>query len=126
GGANPRLTRLVALLNHSHLVTGAVTTLALAGSAPPGRVTDAVDALGDSIGYDRPPPALPPLWSDTPGARALCDSLRGTVRLIEGSPASDGQRPAPTGGRARLRQATDLIRGGRLTRLYAVRLMASV
>src|SRR5438067_3673280 len=72
GGANPRLTRLVALLNHSHLVTGAVTTLALAGSAPPGRVADAVDALGDSIGYDRPPPALPPLWRDTPGARALC------------------------------------------------------
>ena len=50
GGANPRLTRLVALLNHSHLVTGAVTTLALAGSAPPGRVADAVAALGDSIG----------------------------------------------------------------------------
>jgi uncharacterized membrane protein YccC len=126
GGANPQLTRLVALLNHSRLVAESVTTLALEGSAPPGRVADAVDALADSIGYDRPPPALPPPWSDTPGARALGDSLRGTVRLIEGKPASDGQRPAPPGGRARLRQAAERIRGGRLTRLYAVRLMASV
>ena len=126
GGADPRLGRLVALLNHSLLAAKATTAVALEGTAPPGRVTDALDALAGSIEYDRPPPAIPPAWSDAPGARALHDALPGTVRLIEGKRIPDGQRPAPPGGRARLRQAIDRIRAGRLTRLYALRLMASI
>ena len=126
GGANPQLSRLVALLNHSFLVGEATNTLALEGTAPPGSVADAVDALADSIEYDRPPPALPPAWTDTPGARALCDALHGAVRLIEGQRIPAGGQPAPAGRRERLRTAIDRIRTGRLIRLYALRLMASV
>ena len=126
GGGNPQLSRLVALLNHSFLVAEATNTLALEGTAPPASVAGAVDALADSISCDRPPHALPPAWSDTPGARALGDALRGAVRLIEGQQISDGGQPEPPGLRERLRAAIDRIRAGRLTRLYALRLMASI
>lgn len=146
GGANSQLARLVALLNHSHLVAEATNLLALEGGPPPASVTGAVDALADSVQYDRPPPAIPPAWSGAPGARALRDSLCGAIRLIEGQRNPDGGRPAPPGvrpvpdggppvpdggrpapgGRDRLGAAVDRIRAGRLTRTYAVRLMASV
>src|SRR5205823_3834884 len=112
--------------NHSHLVAEATNTLALEGAAPPAGVTGTVDALAGSIGYDRPPPVIPPAWSSTPGARALRDSLLGAVRLIEGDRIPDGTRPAPRRRRERLREAAERIRAGRLTRLYAIRLMASV
>lgn len=125
GGGNPQLSRLVALLNHSFRVAEATNTLALEGTAPPASVAGAVDALADSISCDRPPPAIPPTWSDTPGARALCDALHGAVRLIEGQQIPDGQ-PAPPWWHASLRAAIDQIRAGRLTRLYALRLMASI
>ena len=126
GGGNPQLSRLVALLNHSFLVAEATNTLALEDTAPPASVAGAVDALADSISCDRPPPAILPAWSDTPGARALCDALHGAVRLIEGQQIPDGGQPEPPGLRERLRAAIDRIRAGRLTRLYALRLMASI
>jgi uncharacterized membrane protein YccC len=126
GGGNPQLRRLVALLNHSFLVAEATNTLVLEGTAPPAGVADVVDALADSIEYDRMPPAVPPAWSDTPGAGALCDALHGTARLIEGQRIPDGGQPAPPGLRQRLHAAIDKIRAGRLTRLYALRLMASI
>ena len=125
GGGNPQLSRLVALLNHSFLVAEATNTLALEGTAPPASVAGAVDALADSISCDRPPPAILPAWSDTPGARALCDALHGAVRLIEGQQIPDGGQPEPPGLRERLRTAIDRIRAW-LTRLYALRLMASI
>jgi uncharacterized membrane protein YccC len=96
------------------------------GTTPPASVADAVDALANSIEHDSPPPVLPPAWSDTPGARALCDALRGAARLIEGQQIAEGSQPAPPGLRARLHAAIDRIRAGRLIRLYALRLMASV
>jgi uncharacterized membrane protein YccC len=126
GGGNPQLSRLVALLNHSFLIAEATNTLALEETAPPDSVADAVDALADSIEDDRPPPAVPPAWMDTPGARALCDALRGAVRLIEGQRIPQGGQPARAGRRERLRAAIDRIRAGRLLRLYALRLMVSV
>src|ERR1700722_7928230 len=126
GGGNPQLSRLVALLNHSFLVAEATNTLTLEGTAPPASVAGAVDALADSISCDRPPPAILPAWSDTPRARALCDALHGAIRLIEGQQIPDGGQPEPSGLRERLRAAIDRIRAGRLTRLYALRLMASI
>jgi len=126
GGANPQLSRLLALLNHSLLVAEATNALAVEGTKPPDSVADAVDALAGSVEYDRPPPALPPAWSDTSGALALRDALRGAVRLIKGQQIPDGGQPAPPGLRERLRTAIDRIRAGRLTRLYALRLMASI
>ncbi len=114
GGGNPQLSRLVALLNHSFLVAEATNTLALEGTAPPASVAGAVDALADSISCDRPPPAILPAWSDTPGARALCDALHGAVRLIEGQQIPDGGQPEPPGLRERLRAAIDRIRAAGL------------
>ncbi|HEY2443917.1 MAG TPA: FUSC family protein [Streptosporangiaceae bacterium] len=126
GGANPRLMRLVALLNHSHLVTEAITTLALEGAAPPARVVDALGALADSIEYGTPPPSIPPLWSDTPGARALYDALTGAARLLAGRRIQAGQQPPARNRRERLGAMLEKIRGGRLIRMFAVRLMASI
>jgi uncharacterized membrane protein YccC len=126
GGANPRLMRLVALLNHSHLVTEAIATIALEGAAPPARVVDTLGALADSIEYGTPPPSIPPLWSDTPGARALCDALAGPARLLAGHRVPAGRQPQPRGRRERLGATLEKIRGGRLTRMFAVRLMASI
>jgi hypothetical protein len=93
GGGNPQLSRLVALLNHSFLVAEATNSLAVEGTTPPASVAHAVDALANSIEHDRPPPVLPPAWSDTPGARALCDALRGAVRLSRASRSPKAASP---------------------------------
>ena len=126
GGTDPRLVRLVALLNHSHLVVEASTTLAIEGARPPPEVTDAIDRLADSILYGTPPPVIPPPWSDSPGARALREALDGAVRLLAGKDVPDGPPPPPPSLRERLGGLIDKIRGGRLVRVYAVRLMASI
>jgi uncharacterized membrane protein YccC len=126
GGANPQLMRLVALLNHSHLVTEATTTLTLEGGAVPDAVANAVDWLADSIQYGTPPPSIPAPWSNSPGARALCDALHGAVRLLAGKRMPGGQQAPAPGRRERLGELIDRVRGGRLIRMFAVRLMASI
>jgi hypothetical protein len=129
-GVNRRLMQLIALLNHAHLVTEATTAIAVAVDKPPLAVADAIDGLADSILYGTPPPAIPPAWDDTPGARALHDALAGAVRLLTGQripdqPGLEG-RPGRLGPRERLDRALDQVRGGRLIRMFAVRLMASI
>jgi uncharacterized membrane protein YccC len=135
GGVNRRLMALIALLNHAHLVTEATTAVAVAGDKPPPAVADAIDELADSILYRTPPPAIPPPWDDTPGARALHDALTGAVRLLSGQqvappPGLDGPPGRPGQARPRLWQrldrAMDQVRGGRLIRTFALRLMASI
>ena len=126
-GRDRRIMRLVALLIQSHLVTEAVTAVALEGSPPPTAVTDAAARLADAIQYGSPPPAIPPPWRSTPGAVALCDALAGAARLLTADriPA-ERQRLSRPGPRERLADAIDQVRGGRLVRLSAVRLMACV
>jgi uncharacterized membrane protein YccC len=125
-GAEPRLIRLMALLNHSHLLAEAAASLALEGSRPPPEVTGAIDRLADAIQNETPPPVTPPPWSDSPGARALYDALDGAVRLLAGNEVADGTLPPPPSRRERLGSLLDKVRGGRLVRTYAVRLMASI
>ena len=126
-GRDRRIMRLVALLIQSHLVTEAVTAVALEGSPPPTAVTDAAARLADAIQYGSPPPAIPPPWRSIPGAVALCDALAGAARLLTADriPA-ERQRLSRPGPRERLADAIDQVRGGRLVRLSAVRLMACV
>ena len=127
GGMDPRLMRLMALLNHSLLLADASASLALEGSRPPPGVTDAIDRLADAIQRGTPPPDIPPAWSDSPGAQALYDALTGAVRLLTGRDVSDRALPPPPPSlRERLGNLIDKMRGGRLVRTYALRLMASI
>jgi uncharacterized membrane protein YccC len=126
-GRDRRIMRLVALLIQSHLVTEAVTAVALEGSRPPAVVTDAAARLADAIQYGSEPPAIPAPWRSRPGAVALSDALAGAARLLTADriPAEQ-QRLTRPGPRERLADAIDQARGGRLVRLSAVRLMACV
>jgi uncharacterized membrane protein YccC len=131
-GVDRRLMRLAALLNHAHLVTEATTAVAVAGDNPPPVVADDIDGLADSILYGTPPPAIPPPWDDTPGAHALCDALAGAVRLLSGQEVPDQARPDGQPGPARPRpgerldRVLDRVRGGRLIRMFTVRLMVTI
>jgi uncharacterized membrane protein YccC len=131
-GVDLRLMRLAALLNHAHLITEATTAVAVARDIPPLAVADAIDGLADSILYGTPPPGIPPPWDDTPGARALNEALTGDVRLL-----TDGRVPVQEGldgqpGPVRLRlgerldRTLDRVRGGRLIRMFTIRLMVSI
>jgi uncharacterized membrane protein YccC len=125
-GSDPRLMRLIALLNHTHAVSEAAPALNLEGAAPPPGVTAAVDAIADSIEYGSPPPTVPPPWGDSPGAQALCEALAGAVRLLRGKPAPGGPLVPQASRRQRLDGLIDKIRAGRAVRMFAVRLMASI
>ena len=144
GGADARLNRLVALLNHTHLMAEAAAAMGVAGERPPPEVTSAIDALADAIRHGTPAPAVPPPWRDTPAADALHEALTGAVRLLTGTtaaqrqppgsprPAPGSPRPAPgsprpaPGLRDRLASLADNFHAGRQIRTYAVRLMASI
>jgi uncharacterized membrane protein YccC len=126
-GRDRRMMRLVALLIQSHLVAEAATAVALEGSPPPTPVTDAAERLADAIQEGTAPPVIPPPWRASPGAQALCDALAGAARLLTADripPAQ--QRLRRPGLRERIGDAADQIRGGRLIRMSAVRLMACI
>jgi uncharacterized membrane protein YccC len=132
GGIDRRLTRLVALLSQAHLVAEAAAALALSGERPPPAMIGAVDALADAIGQRDPPPEVPaPPEPASAGLLTLHEGIAGAVDLLT------GRRPPPvppaaraTGrlerARSRLSHVVDQVRGGRLTRMFIVRLMASV
>jgi uncharacterized membrane protein YccC len=155
-GRDTRLMRLAALLNHTHLVTEAVTRVAMEGTRPPDRYITALAALADAIENGTlPPPILPP-WSDTPGAVALTDALAGASRLLVGNrptsteptstepTSTEPTRTEPTSTepprtesantelvpgpehRRTPGELLDQIRTGRKVRMFAVRLTASI
>ena len=126
GGQDPRLVRLAALLNQTHLVTEASPTLALEGRRPPADVIRAIERLADSIEHGTAPPDIPPPWTDSPGARALCEALKGAVRIVTGKQVSDAELPSKPGLRERVGSFIAKIRGGREIRVFALRLMASI
>jgi uncharacterized membrane protein YccC len=125
-GRDPRLMRLAGVLNHSHLVTEAVTRLSLEGTRPPDTVINAVAGLADSIESGTlPPPILPP-WSDTHGAVALTGALAGASRLLVGKRSPDSGLLAEQTHRRSAGELLDQIRAGRMVRTFALRLMASI
>jgi uncharacterized membrane protein YccC len=125
-GRDPRLMRLLALLIHSHLVTEAAARLALEGTRPPDIVINAVAGLADSIENGTLPPPLLPPWSDTPGAIALTDALGGASRLLVGKRSPDTGLLAEQSHRRSPGELLDQIRAGRMVRVFALRLAASI
>ena len=77
-----RMTRLVAMLNASHLMAEATVALGVAGTRPPPMVIATVERLADSVRNGTPPPMIPPPWSDSPGALALRDAMAGAARVL--------------------------------------------
>ncbi len=126
GGVDPRLRRLAALLNQSQLLSEAAAALQLEDATVPGQIADAAEQMADSVQYGTPPPSVPPAWSGSPGARALCNALTGAARLLSGKRIPSGPEAAPPSLGERLRGIADRIRAGRLVRLFALRLMASI
>jgi uncharacterized membrane protein YccC len=126
-GRDPELNRVAALLRQTHALTEAVVTLVQEGvKAPPGLV-GSIDAIADAIQYGTPVSAVRPPPGDTPGLQALTAAVVGAADLVSGKRQPEGS-PAPRGPslRERLRDVLAETAGGRLTRVFALRLMLSI
>jgi uncharacterized membrane protein YccC len=126
-GRDPELTRVAALLRQTHPLTEAVVTLVQEGvKAPPGLVAT-IDAIADAIQYGTPVSAVRPPLGSTPGLQALAAAVAGAADLVSGKRQPEGaqgpRRPSP---RDRLRDVLAETVGGRLTRVFTLRLMLSV
>ena len=138
-GLNWRRARLVGMLNASHLIAEAATALGVAGTRPPPLVISVVSRLADAIRNGTPPPMIPPPWDDNPAMLALRDAMAGAARALsrDWSPedhARSGLRDRFRAGTAkalkpgrlagRAGRLLDEFGGGRLSRLFTLRLMA--
>ena len=146
GGRNRADIHLVAILNVSHQMAEAATTLRTEGQRPPPWVTDTIDRLADAIarGSAIParhaaiwghggvaggagPPLIPPVWSQSPGALALRGSMVGLARAISGNWAPPSAPPAPADWRSRVRERAvyvgEQLVGGRAAWMFTIRLM---
>jgi uncharacterized membrane protein YccC len=142
-GLNRHRMRLAGALNASHLMAEAAVTLGVAGTRPPPLVIDVVSRLGDAIRNETPPPMIPPPWDDNPAMLTLRDAMAGAARALsrDWSPedhARSGlrERLRAVGppeslrhlGSGRLRglagRLLDEFGGGRLSRIFTLRLMA--
>ncbi len=126
-GRDPELNRIAALLRQTHPLTEAAVTLVQEGvKAPPGLVAT-IDAIADAIQYGTPVSAVRPPPGDTPGLQALAAAVAGAADLVSGKRQPEGtqapRRPSP---RERLRDVLAETVGGRLTRVFTLRLMLSV
>ncbi len=81
-GRNGRITRLVAVLNASHLMAEAATALGVAGTPPPPMVIETVTRLADAIRDGTPPPMIPPPWDSGPAMLTLRDAMAGAARAL--------------------------------------------
>ncbi len=134
---------LVGALNASHPMAEAAVMLGLAGIRPPPLAIETVSRLGDAIRNGIPPPMIPPPWDDSAAMATLRDAMAGAARALSrdwspGDHARSGLRErlravGPPGslrhfGSARLRglagRLLDEFGGGRLSRIFTLRLMA--
>jgi uncharacterized membrane protein YccC len=129
-GLNRNRMRLGAALNVSHLLAEAAVMLGQAGTRPPPLVIDVVTRLGDAIRNGAPPPMIPPPWDDSPAMLTLRDAMADAARALspDWQPATSGEPPPRAGpwqrARARTDRLIDQFAGGRLIRLFTLRLMA--
>jgi uncharacterized membrane protein YccC len=140
-GRNRRTIGLLTALNASHLMAEAVVALGVAGTRPPPLIIDTVARLGDSIRNGTPAPLIPPPWDGSPAMLTLRDAMAGAARALsrDWSPedhARSGLRDrlhagavqeAAQGAGRRLRGLADRLidefGGGRLSRIFTLRLM---
>jgi uncharacterized membrane protein YccC len=126
-GRDHELNRVAALLRQTHPLTEAAVTLVQEGvQAPPGLVAT-IDAIAGAIQYGTPVSATRPPPGDTPGLQALAAAVAGAADLVSGRRQPKGS-PAPRrrSPRERLQDVLAETVGGRLTRVFTLRLMLSV
>ena len=138
-GLNWRRTRLVGMLNASHLIAEAATALGVAGTRPPPLVIEVVSRLGGAVRNGTQPPMIPPPWDENPAMLALRDAMAGAARALSRDWSPEDH--ARSGLRERFRAGTaealkpgrlvglagrllDEFGGGRLSRIFTLRLMA--
>ena len=142
-GRNEPTMRLAQALNVSHLIAEAGTALGVAGTKPPPPlVIDIVSRMADSVRDGTPPPMIPPPWDQGPASVALRDALASAAQTLtrdwsppamgaEGPPAlrervrAGLDRSASVAGRLRAGagRLLDEFGGGRLSRIFTLRLM---
>ncbi|MGB6583827.1 MAG: FUSC family protein, partial [Streptosporangiaceae bacterium] len=138
-GLNWRRARLVGMLNASHLIAEAATALGVAGTRPPPLIIEVVSRLGGAIRNDTQPPMIPPPWDDNPAMLALRDAMAGAARALSRDWSPEDHARSGLGERFRAGTAealrpgrlvglagrlVDEFGGGRLSRIFTIRLMA--
>jgi uncharacterized membrane protein YccC len=126
-GKDPGLVRVAALLSLSHPLTEAAVTAVQEGAHVAPETLDAMDGIADALQFGEPVPQVRPATGRSPGERALTTALAAAADVLAGRRRLD--RPARIrrrGLRDRLRDLRDETLAGRLTRIFALRLMASV
>jgi uncharacterized membrane protein YccC len=124
GGRTRRLMRLTTLLNASHLVAEATTTLRVEGSRPPPLIIATLDHLADVIGEGGAVPVIPPPWGNSHGERALRDALVTLAELLSAGGRAATAPIARPSLRERMSGALDQLRPGTVGATFALRLMA--
>ncbi|MDX6338279.1 MAG: hypothetical protein QOG05_5619 [Streptosporangiaceae bacterium] len=126
-GRDPELNRIAALLRQTHPLTEAAVTLVQEGAQAPPQLTATIEAIADAIQYGTPVTSVRPAGGPTPGSRALAAAVAGAADLASGKrPAEGGAAPSRPDLRERVRDALAETVGGRLTRIFALRLMLSI
>jgi hypothetical protein len=137
-GRNRRTMRLVAALNASHLMAEAATALGVAGTRPPPLISETVERLADSIRTGSQPPMIPPAWDSSPAMLTLRDGMVGAARALSSDfSVEEGAGVRSSGFLASLASLASLAAlralagrlveefgGGRLSRIFTLRLMA--
>ena len=141
-GRNRRTSRLVAALNASNLMAEAMAALAVAGTRPPPLVIDTAERLANSIRNGTQPPMIPPPWDDSPAMLTLRDAMAGAARALSSdwSPEDHTRsglldlwslgrlKSMTSSGSGRLAGLADRLidefGGGRVSRIFTLRLMA--
>ncbi len=126
-GRDPGLVRIAALLNLTHPLTEAAVTAVQEGAQVAPEVLDAMDRIADALQFGTPVPRSPPVTGHSPGERALAAAVAAAADVLAGR-RRPGRFPRIPRRRFRdrVRDVVDETIGGRLTRIFALRLMASV
>jgi uncharacterized membrane protein YccC len=126
-GRDPGLVRIAALLNLTHPLTEAAVTAVQEGIHVAPEILDAMDGIADALQFGTPVPAAPPVTGHSPGERALATAVATAADVLAGRRRAGRLARVPRPSlRSRLRDVFDETVGGRLTRIFALRLMASI
>jgi uncharacterized membrane protein YccC len=126
-GRDPGLVRIAALLNLTHPLTEAAVTAVQEGVHVAPEVLDAMDGIASALQFGTPVPRSPLVTGRSPGERALAAAVAAAADVLAGR-RRPGRMPRVPRRRLRdrLHDVIDETLGGRLTRIFALRLMASI